>query len=195
MFLHVLYHELLNFSREEPLNPFLSDHVWLFIVFPLLGVSKKTGKPIKPRKPEKKKPIKPIKFLKKPAGSVRFRFYNQKTEKTEPNRNRKKTEQNRKNRAKPKKPSQNRKKPSQNRENRAKPVFALKNRTEPNRNRSVWPGFGSVSVFFFKKKYFGLVTFFDKNRTEPKMITPTHYSCLTAYIKQKWPRIVTHSKQ
>jgi len=45
----------------------------------LLGVSKKTGKPIKPRKPEKKitektepkkKPIKPIKFLKKPAGSV-----------------------------------------------------------------------------------------------------------------------------
>ena len=57
-------------------------------------MSKKTGKPIKPRKPEnkkpkkpnrKKKPIKPIKFLKKPAGSVRFRFYKQKTEKTEPN--------------------------------------------------------------------------------------------------------------
>jgi hypothetical protein len=44
----------------------------------MLGVSKKTGKPIKPRKPEKitektkpkKKPIKPITFFKKPAGSV-----------------------------------------------------------------------------------------------------------------------------
>jgi hypothetical protein len=52
--------------------------------------------------------------LKKPAGSVRFRFYKQKTEKTELNRTEtdKKSE---KNRAKPKKPSQNRK-------NRAKPV-------------------------------------------------------------------------
>jgi hypothetical protein len=45
--------------------------------------------------------------LKKPAGSVRFRFYKQKTEKTEPNRNRqktgKKTEPNRKKRAKTRK--------------------------------------------------------------------------------------------
>jgi len=56
----------------------------------LIGVSKKTGKPIKPRKPEKKitektepkkKPIKPIIFLKKPAGSVRFRFYKKKPKK------------------------------------------------------------------------------------------------------------------
>jgi hypothetical protein len=47
--------------------------------------------------------------LKKPAGSVRFRFYKQKTKKTEPNRTetdkkpekkRAKTEPNRKNRAK-----------------------------------------------------------------------------------------------
>jgi hypothetical protein len=30
--------------------------------------------------------------------------------------------------------------------------------------------------FFFKKK-FGLVTFFDKNRIEPKMITPTRTHC------------------
>jgi hypothetical protein len=45
--------------------------------------------------------------LKKPAGSVWFRFYKQKTEK--PNRNRKKTEPNWKNRAKPKKPSQTKK--------------------------------------------------------------------------------------
>ena len=82
--------------------------------------------------------------MKKPAGSVRFRFYKQKIKKnrTEPD---KKPEKNRakpsQNRAKPKKPSQNRKKPSQNREKRAKtgktepnrfePVFALKNRTEP----------------------------------------------------------------
>jgi hypothetical protein len=61
-------------------------------------VSKKTEKSIKPKKPKKnnrknrteKKPIKPIEILKNPAGSVRFQFYKQKTEKTEPNRNRKK---------------------------------------------------------------------------------------------------------
>jgi hypothetical protein len=41
--------------------------------------------------------------LKKPAGSVRFRFYKQKTEKTEPNRTKPKPT---KNRAKPEKPSQ-----------------------------------------------------------------------------------------
>jgi len=88
--------------------------------------------------------------LKKRAGSVRFRFYKQKTEKTEPNRNRQKTG----------------KKPSQNRKNRAKtgktepnwfePVFSLKNLTETGR-------FDPVSVrfrFFFKKQNFGLVTFF-----------------------------------
>jgi len=65
--------------------------------------------------------------LKKPAGSVWFRFYKQKTEKTEPNRTEtdKKPE---KNRAKPEKPSQTEKtepkprKPSQNRKNRAKPI-------------------------------------------------------------------------
>jgi len=79
--------------------------------------------------------------LKKPAGSVRFLFYKQKTEKTEPKpkKNLAKTEPNQK------KQSQNRKKPSQNRENRAKtgktepnrfePIFAQK--TKPNRNRSV----------------------------------------------------------
>jgi len=98
--------------------------------------------------------------LKKPAGSVRFQFYKQKTEKTEPNRNRQKTG---------KKPSQTEPKPSQtgktepnrkNRENRAKtgktepnrfePVFALKNRTElkPVGLTRFRFGFG----FFFKKK-------------------------------------------
>ena len=106
--------------------------------------------------------------MKKPAGSVRFRFYKQKTKKTEPNRNRQKT---RKNRAKPKKPSQNREnraKTGKTEPNRFEPVFALKNRTEPKpvgltRFRF---GFG----FFFQKKNFDLVTFFDKNRTESKII-------------------------
>ena len=118
--------------------------------------------------------------MKKPVGSVRFRFYKQKTE-PKLKKTGKKTEPNQKNRAKPEKPSQNRKtepKPSQNRENRAKtgktepnrfePVFALKNRTETGQ-------FDLVSVqfrFFFK---FDLVIFFDKNRTEPKMITTTFY--------------------
>jgi hypothetical protein len=74
--------------------------------------------------------------LKKPAGSVRFRFYKQKTEKTEPNRNRQKTgkktepkpsqtgktEPNRKNQAKPEKTELKPEKPSQNQKNRAKPV-------------------------------------------------------------------------
>jgi len=66
--------------------------------------------------------------LKKPAGSVRFRFYKQKTEKIEPNRTQtvkkpeKKPSQTGKTEPQPsqtEKPSQNRKKPSQN---RAKPV-------------------------------------------------------------------------
>ena len=82
--------------------------------------------------------------MKKPASSVRFRFYKQKTEKTESNRTEtdkkpEKTEPNQKNRAKTKKTEPN----------RFEPVFAIK---KPNRNRSVWPGFGSVSVFFSKKK-------------------------------------------
>jgi hypothetical protein len=90
-------------------------------------VSKKIKKPIKPRKPEKKnnrknqtekKLIKPIKILKKPAGLVRFRFYRQKTKKT--NRN-------------PKKPEKTEPKPSQTKKtepNRFEPVFSLKNRTK-----------------------------------------------------------------
>jgi len=70
--------------------------------------------------------------LKKPACSVRFRFYKQKTEKTEPNRNRQKPE---KNRAKPEKPSQTEKtepKP----EKLSQTGFCPK-KTEPNRNLSV----------------------------------------------------------
>jgi len=72
--------------------------------------------------------------LKKLAGSVRFRFYKQKTEKTEPKltknrkKNRAKPEKLSQNRAKPKKPSQNRKKPSQNRK---KPSQNRKNRAKP----------------------------------------------------------------
>ena len=69
-----------------------------------------------------------------------------------------KTEPNRENRAKTGKTEPN----------RFEPVFALKNRTETGQ-------FDLVSVqfrFFFK---FDLVIFFDKNRTEPKMITTTFY--------------------
>jgi hypothetical protein len=69
--------------------------------------------------------------LKKLAGLVRFQFYKQKTEKTEPNRNRQKTG---------KKPSQTGKtepkpeKTEKTEPNRSEPVFSLK---KPNRNRSV----------------------------------------------------------
>jgi hypothetical protein len=66
--------------------------------------------------------------LKKPAGLVRFRFYKQKTEKTEPEKTGKKTESNR---AKTRKTE-----PS-----RFEPVFALKNRTETGR-------FDQISIRF-----------------------------------------------
>jgi hypothetical protein len=44
----------------------------------------------------KKNPIKLIKILKKLAGSVRFQFYKQKPEKTEPNRTETKIRKNQK---------------------------------------------------------------------------------------------------
>jgi hypothetical protein len=77
--------------------------------------------------------------LKKPTGSVRFRFFKLGTEKNEPNRTRtektgKKTEPNR----------------AKTKSNRFEPVFVLKNRTETGR-------FEPVSVF---KKKIGLVIFF-----------------------------------
>jgi hypothetical protein len=50
----------------------------------------KIGKKKLKKPNRKKKPIKLMKILKKPASSVRFRFYKPKTEKTEPNPNRKK---------------------------------------------------------------------------------------------------------
>jgi hypothetical protein len=43
---------------------------------------------------------------------------------------------------------------------------------KPNRNRSVWAGFGSVSGLFF---FLVWLFFIGKNRTEPKMITPSHH--------------------
>ena len=85
------------------------------------------------------------------------------TEKTEPNqKNRVKPSQNRKNRAKQKKPSQTRKTES----NRFELVFVLKNQTE-----SKPVGSNRFQFFFFLN--FVLVIFFDKNRTERKIITPT----------------------
>ena len=126
------------------------------------GVNKKTEKPIKPRKPEKKQPKKPnrkktrlnrLNFLKNRP--VRFGFITKKLKKPNRTETDKKPE---KNRAKPENPSQN----------RFEPVFSLKkaNRTETGR-------FDPISVFFSKQKKFNLITFFDKNRTEPKMISPT----------------------
>jgi len=104
--------------------------------------------------------------LKKPTGSVRFRFFKPETGKTEPNRTRIEKNQT-KNRAKPEKTEPNRK-------NQAKPVFALKNRTEPNRNRSVWTGFGSVSVFFFLKNSVWLL-FLIKTEPNRTVNTPTFH--------------------
>ena len=127
--------------------------------------------------------------MKKPTGSVLFRFFKPGTGKTEPNRtekkpeknraktepnqknraktepNRAKTEPNQKNRAKPEKTKPNRAKTGKTEPNRFEPVFSLKNRTETGR-------FEPVSVFFFLKKNFGLITFFDKNRTEPNREHP-----------------------
>ena len=85
----------------------------------------------------KKNQLNRLNFWKNRLVRFGFGFINKKPKK--PNRNRQKTR---------KKPSQT----GKTEPNRFEPVFALKNQTEPNRNRSVWPGFGSVSVFFSKKK-------------------------------------------
>jgi len=63
---------------------------------------------------------KPIKILKKPTGSVQFRFYKPKTEKIEPDRT-----QSEKNRAKPEK------KPSQTEPNWFELIFVLKTELKP----------------------------------------------------------------
>jgi hypothetical protein len=67
--------------------------------------------------------------LKKQAGSVRFQFYKQKTEKTEPNRNRKQWEKNQA-------------KPSQNGKTEAKPSQTEK--TEPKSEKQSQTGFRAV---------------------------------------------------
>ena len=123
----------------------------------ILGVSKKTRKPIKPRKPEKnnwknwtekKNRLNRLNFWKNRP--VRFRFYKQKPKK--PNR----TETD-------KKPSQTEPKPSQTGKNRAKPVWTgfFPTKTEPNRTKT--GRFDPVSVrfrFFFEKKIFRFGYFF-----------------------------------
>jgi hypothetical protein len=74
--------------------------------------------------------------LKKPAGSVRFRFYKPKTKKTGPDRE--KTSRTEPNRTRTKK---NRAKPEKTKPIWFEPVFVLKNRTETG-----W--FETVSVRF-----------------------------------------------
>jgi hypothetical protein len=97
---------------------------------------------------------------------------------------------NRKNRTEPKsgkKIEPNPKKTEPSRKNRAKPVRTGFCSKKPNRNRSVWISFGSVLVFFFK---FGLIIFFDKNRTKPKIITLLNISRCK---KNKKVKILTYS--
>jgi len=98
-----------------------------------------------------KKSIKPIKILKKPIGSIWFRFYKLKTEKTKPNKKKgKKTEQtelNRKNWAKPEKTEPNQK-------NRAKMIWIGFCPKKPNRNRSVWTRFDFFLIFRFGYFFF-----------------------------------------
>ena len=91
-----------------------------------------------------KKPIKLIKILKKPTGSVWFRFYKPKTEKIEPNR------------------TQTGKKPSQTektKQNWFEQVFVLRNRTEPK-----LAGLNQFRFFLNKKN---LVWLFFYIKTEP----------------------------
>jgi hypothetical protein len=96
----------------------------------------------------KKNRLNRLKFWKNQP--VWFWFYKPKTEKTEPNPNRKKPSQI------GKKPSQNRAKP----EKRAKQVWTSFCPKRPNRNRSVWTGFS-----FFKKNILVWLLSFDKNQT------------------------------
>jgi len=110
--------------------------------------NRKTGKKLKKPNREKKQ----IKILKKLTGSVRFRFYKPKTEKTEPNRTQTK-----------KKPEKNQ---SQTWKNWAKPVWTDFCPKKPNRTET--GRFELVSVFFSV-----WLLFFDKNRTELKMISPS----------------------
>ena len=94
--------------------------------------------------------------MKKQVGSVRFRFYKQKTKKIEPNPNRKKPE---------KKPEP---KPEKT---KPKPVWTgfCSKKLEPNRTKTGW--FDSVSVWFrFFLKIFSLVIFFNKNQIKLKII-------------------------
>jgi len=88
----ILKSRLLCISWNRHLNSFKHNIYW-----GILG-NKKTKKLIIPRKLEKKKtelwkkPIKSIRILKKPTGSVRFRFINLKPKKL--NRTGKKTKKN-----------------------------------------------------------------------------------------------------
>jgi hypothetical protein len=128
-------------------------HIMNIISLLWLGVFKKTKKPIKPRKSEKNnrknRTVKKnrLKFWKNRS----VWFFKPGTEKTEPNPN--PTRKNWK------------KKQSQN---RAKPVWTGFCSKKPNRTET--SRFEPVSVFF--KIQFGY--FFDKNRTEPKMNTPSY---------------------
>ena len=125
-------------------------------------VSKKIKKPIKPRKPEKtnnwknqtvKKNL--LKFWKKLTGSVRFWFYKPETE---PNRTKPKPKNTGKTEPNREKPSQTGKKPSQTGKTEPNQFFSQNNWTKPK----------PVGLHRFRNRFWLL--FFDKNRTEPKII-------------------------
>jgi len=94
-----------------------------------------------------------------------FGFISKKLKKpnrTPTEKNQKKTKPNQaKIEPKPEKTEPKMRKLSQNRENQAEPE-------KPSQT-------GLNRFWFFKKKYFCLVTFFDKKQTEPKMITPSSH--------------------
>jgi len=91
--------------------------------------------------------------LKKPTGSVRFRFYKPETEKTELNRTQ--TEKNRK---------QTEPKPIQTEKTKSNRVLSKKTEPKP---------VGLNRFHLKKKKQFNSVIFFDKNQAEQKIIIPS----------------------
>jgi hypothetical protein len=126
---------------------------------PILGVSQKTEKPRKSEKNNwknrivKKNQLNRLKFWKNRP----VRFYKPKTEKTEPNPNRKKTKPNRKNRVKP-----------------VWTGFCPKKLNQIKTDR-----FEPVLVFFFLNRF----GYFFSIKTESKMIAPSQFLFARHVIK------------
>jgi len=186
MFITMIY--LLQWKWLYCTVDFSSRRIHIFVY--ILGVRKKPENRLnrenwkknnQKNRTEKKTRLNRLNFWKNRPVRFGFGFINKKPNRTEP----KPTKNQKKNRAKPEKPSQTEKtepklrKPSQNRKNRAKPVWTGFCPKKPNRNRSVWPGFGSDSVFFSKKKISVWLLFLIK--TEPnRKWSPLIYTIFVA---------------